>query len=440
VRSDSPPAFLIAAPSSGSGKTVLTLALLRAFQKRGITVGSFKVGPDYIDPVFHHRASGRPCFNLDSWAMRDGTQTAVLSKVFNDNRLIIGEGVMGLFDGARDGSGSTADIASQYDLPIILVLDARGQSTSAGAVLSGFNSFRPGVKIAGVIFNKTGGPGHIQMLSAAADQVGIPALGFVPRTDSLGLDHRHLGLVQARETTDLERFLEKASEVIEAHVDLDGMLSLAQKRTQITKGELPAILPLGQKIAVAEDDAFSFTYPHILSAWKNAGVELSFFSPLADQVPSTKADAIYLPGGYPELHCEKLSSAENFRAGMRRAAEAGTAIYGECGGFMVLGESLTAKDNKPYPMLNLLPIQTSFAEPKLHLGYRNAIIESNCVLGATGSAFKAHEFHYAKLSASEPISPLFLLSDALGKDIGVAGAIRDNIAGSFIHIIDRIDD
>ncbi|MCR9214497.1 MAG: cobyrinate a,c-diamide synthase [Proteobacteria bacterium] len=440
MQSESPPAFLIAAPSSGSGKTVLTLALLRAFHKRGITVGSFKVGPDYIDPVFHHRASGRPCFNLDIWAMREGTQSAVLSTVFNDNRLIIGEGVMGLFDGARDGSGSTADIASQYDLPIILVVDARGQSTSAGAVLTGFNSFKPSIKIAGVIFNKTGGPGHIQMLRDAADQAGIPALGFIPRTDSLGLDHRHLGLVQARENVDLERFLEKASEVIEAHVDLDGMLSLAQKRTQITKGEFPAILPLGQKIAVAEDDAFSFTYPHILGAWKNAGVELSFFSPLADQVPSTEADAIYLPGGYPELYCEKLSNAENFRTGMRKAAEAGTAIYGECGGFMVLGESLTAKDSRPYPMLNLLPIQTSFAEPKLHLGYRNATIVSNCILGVTGSAFKAHEFHYAMLSTSESVSPLFSLSDALGKDIGVAGAFRDNITGSFIHIIDRIDD
>ncbi len=432
------PAFLIAAPSSGSGKTVLTLALLRAYRNKGVSVGSFKVGPDYIDPVFHHRASGRPCFNLDGWAMQDCTMSAILSEVFRNSSLVVGEGVMGLFDGARDGSGSSADIASRYDLPIILVVDARGQSTSAGAVLTGFNSFRPDIKIVGVIFNKTGGPGHIRMLCEAAERVSIPVLGFVPRTETLNLDHRHLGLVQARETKDLEKFLEEASKVIEAHVDLDGLMTLGNERTHNVGSKFPTILPLGQKIAIAEDDAFSFTYPHLLSAWKNAGAELSFFSPLADQSPAVEADAIYLPGGYPELFCEKLSHAEIFRSGMGRAAEAGVSIYGECGGFMVLGESLTAKNKKTYPMLDLLPVQTSFAEPKLHLGYRNASLKSDCILGTKGDRFRAHEFHYAKLLPTEPISPLFSLSDALEEDLGVAGTFKENVVGSFIHVIDRI--
>lgn len=440
VPSEIPPAFLIAAPSSGSGKTVLTLALLRAFKKRGIPVGSFKVGPDYIDPVFHHRASGQPCFNLDGWAMRADTMSAILGDAFKDKSLVIGEGVMGLFDGARDGSGSTADIAVQFDLPIILVIDARGQSTSAGAVLAGFNSFRPDVKIAGVIFNKTGGTGHVRMLRGAAEKAGIPVFGFVPRTNSLALEHRHLGLVQARETEDLENFLEEASDTIDTHVDLDGVMALGQERAPRKSCEMSSILPLGQKIAIAEDDAFSFTYPHLLSSWKNAGAELSFFSPLSDQAPSVDADAIFLPGGYPELYCEKLSNAANFRAGMHHASQAGTSIYGECGGFMVLGESLKAKDKKPYPMLNLLPVQTSFAEPKLHLGYRTAKLESDCAVGARGAEFRAHEFHYAKLSPLDTISPLFSLSDALGEDLGLAGAVQKNVAGSFIHIIDRTAD
>lgn len=437
---DTPPAILIAAPASGSGKTVLTLALLRAFMKRGIKVGSFKVGPDYIDPAFHQKASARPCFNLDAWAMRQDTMSAILTDVVTGNELVIGEGVMGLFDGARDGSGSTADIAAKFGLPIVLVVDARGQSTSVGAVLSGFHNFRDDIGIAGVIFNKTGGSGHIRMLQEAADKVGIPVLGFVPRTEALALDHRHLGLVQARETNDLDDFLDKAADVIQNSIALDELVSLGQHPARPKREDSHPILPLGQNIAIAEDDAFSFIYPHLLSSWKAAGAALSFFSPLADQAPCPDADAIYLPGGYPELFCEVLAHAENFRAGMQQAAKQGQCIYGECGGFMVLGESLTDKDGIAHAMLDLLPIRTSFAKPKMHLGYRQASIASDCVFAKKGTQFKAHEFHYAELTSDPQVSPLFSLEDALQKDLGTAGAVSGNVAGSFIHIIDRMAD
>ncbi|WP_373085231.1 cobyrinate a,c-diamide synthase [Sneathiella sp.] len=435
----SAPALLIAAPASGSGKTTITLALLRALRRRGHRVGSFKVGPDYIDPAFHAAASGRACSNLDPWAMRPDMQSAILQDVLADSDIVIGEGVMGLFDGAQDGRGSTADVAADWGIPLVLVVDAKGQAASVAALLQGFNSFRNDVRLSGVIFNKVGGPGHVRLLREAAEKAGILALGFLPRLDGLALDHRHLGLVQARENAELNAFLDAAADSIEAHCDLDALLRTATTPCGLTPGSSKAapLPPLGQKMAVAEDDAFAFTYPHLLAGWRNAGVELSFFSPLADEGPAAGSDAIFLPGGYPELYCERLARAENFKSALRSAAEASLSIYGECGGFMVLGESLTDKAEQSHEMLGLLPVQTSFAAPKLHLGYRRAQLSNNSILGNKNSSFTAHEFHYASITAENAAPSLFDICDARGIDLGSAGAIAGSIAGSFIHLIDK---
>ncbi|WP_339714978.1 cobyrinate a,c-diamide synthase, partial [uncultured Sneathiella sp.] len=239
----------------------MTLALLRAFRRQGIKIGSFKVGPDYIDPAFHTFASGTPCFNLDLWAMRRDTQAAVLSTVFSDTDMVIGEGVMGLFDGAQDGSGSTADTAAEWNLPVVLIVNAKGQAASVAALIQGFDTFRTDTRIAGVIFNNVGGEAHIRLLEEAATAVGVKSLGFIPRSDILAIDHRHLGLVQARENPELNVFLENAADIIERHCDLDGLKEIAKAPRDIPAKAGTSLVPFAQKIAVAEDNAFAFTYP-----------------------------------------------------------------------------------------------------------------------------------------------------------------------------------
>lgn len=433
-----PPALIIAAPSSGSGKTIITLALLRALTRRGLSLGSFKVGPDYIDPAFHHQATGHPCFNLDGWAMRESTLTAVLAASHDGKDLVIGEGVMGLFDGAQGGGGSTADMAAQYGIPIVLVVDAKGQAASVAALLQGFNSYRDDIRISGVIFNKVGGAGHVRLLTEAAAEVGIPALGFIPKSDILALDHRHLGLVQARENSELEVFLNAAADIIDAHMDMTALQSIAAPSKFAPNAIFSPILPLSQKIAIAADDAFAFLYPHLMASWREAGAEISFFSPLADEPPPLDADAIYLPGGYPELHAARLSNAANFKSGMAKAATDSKIIYGECGGFMVLGESLTDAKGVVHNMLDLLPVHTSFAAPKRHLGYRKATLANNCILGNINTDFNAHEFHYAEVTGSSDAAALFGLQNARSEPLGAAGAVVGRIAGSFIHLIDRV--
>ncbi|TNE37393.1 MAG: cobyrinate a,c-diamide synthase [Alphaproteobacteria bacterium] len=429
------PALVIAAPASNSGKTVLTLALLRAFRNSGRRMASFKAGPDYIDPAFHAAASGRPCFNLDPWAMREESQTAVLRDVSDDADLIIGEGVMGLFDGARDGTGSTADLASRWSLPVLLIVDAKGQGASVAALLEGFDRHRPDLRLAGVLFNRVGGGGHVEMLKQAAAKAGIPMLGAIPLNPALQLEHRHLGLQQARERQDIEVFLEAAATHVAAHADLEQIAGLARP-ADLPETRGGGLAPLGQHIAIAEDDAFAFLYPHLMASWRRQGATLSFFSPLADEAPAPEADAIFLPGGYPELYAGKLASATKFKAGMQKTATSDKVIYGECGGFMALGRSLTDRDGATHEMLNLLPVTTSFAAPKRHLGYRKARLTQNCILGNKDARFAAHEFHYASLVSNEATTPLFEIEDATGAPLGLTGAIERRIAGSFIHLID----
>jgi len=424
-------ALIIAAPSSGAGKTTVTLGLLRALRRRGVAVASAKVGPDYIDPAFHAAASGRSCRNLDPWAMRPETLLCQLDRAADGAELLIIEGVMGLFDGAADGGGSTADLAALLDLPVLLVQDVRGQTVSAAAVAKGFATYRADVRVAGVLLNRVGSPRHADLIRPAFESLGLPVLGALPRTDGITVPSRHLGLIQAGEQADLEGFLERAADAIEAAVDLERLLALAQPMAQ--RGESAvAIPPLGQHIAVARDVAFAFAYPHGLDGWRGAGAELSFFSPLADQAPSGAADAVYLPGGYPELHAGRLAGAASFRQGVHAAAARGAIIYGECGGYMTLGAGLVDGDGIRHQMLGLLPIETSYAAPRRHLGYRRIALSAATPLGPVGADYRGHEFHFASESSRRDV-PFFC--ESVGH--GPAGAVVGRVFGSFLHLIDR---
>jgi cobyrinic acid a,c-diamide synthase len=433
------PGLMIAAPASGSGKTVLTLALLRHFRNQGLVVSSIKAGPDFIDPAFHLAASGRACRNLDCWAMRPVTLAALAADAGAGAELVIGEGVMGLFDGAADGTGSTADLAARTGWPVVLVVDVRGQGASAAATVSGFAQFRGDVEVAGVIFNRCGGEGHATILRHAMAPLGIPVLGWVPRDPGLDLPDRHLGLVQAGEVDDLDAFLDAAADIVAANVDTDALRALAKPGTlSAGKGTTPGIPPLGRRIAVARDTAFAFAYSFVLDGWRAAGAEIVPFSPLADEAPDGRADAVYLPGGYPELHAGRLAGNRAFLGGLRAAAARGRVLYGECGGYMVLGEGLVDRDGRRHGMAGLVPLETSFAEGRLHLGYRQARLASDGPLGAGGTGFRGHEFHYASIVREGAADPLFVCRDARDQDLGPAGCRRGTVMGSFVHLVDAV--
>ena len=433
------PALIIAAPASGSGKTVLTLALLRHFRNAGVAVSSFKVGPDYIDPAYHMAASGRVCGNLDCWAMRPAIVASLAAAAGDGAELIIGEGVMGLFDGAADGSGSTADLAARTGWPVIFVVDVRGQAASAVATVSGFVRHRDDVEIAGVIFNRVGGPSHAELLAEAMAPLGVPVLGSVLRDDGLALPDRHLGLVQAREHDDLDNFLDGAAEIVAGHVDTAAFRALARPGKLSAPGQTPAVLPiLGQRIAVARDDAFAFAYPFVLDGWRASGAEIVPFSPLADEAPDPAADAIYLPGGYPELHAGRLAGNGAFLEGLRAAAARGAVVYGECGGYMVLGEELVDGDGARHAMAGLLPLATTFAERRLQIGYRQARLAADGPLGPRGGGFRGHEFHFATIQREDNAEPLFICRDARDADLGSAGSRRGTVIGSFVHLVDAV--
>jgi cobyrinic acid a,c-diamide synthase len=436
----SAPGIVIAAPASGAGKTTLTLGILQALRRRGLAVGSFKVGPDYIDPAFHSAATGRPSYSIDSWAMRFETVAALLEESGRDCDLQVGEGVMGLFDGAADGTGSTADIAALFGLPVILVVDAAAMGASVAALVDGFRRFREDVEVTAVVFNRVGSSAHADLLSRACfEHLSTPILGSIPRSRELALPSRHLGLVQAVEHPDLEVFLKAAADLAEDRLDLDRILRLARPPSVSLLGPAAQPLPpLGQRIAVAQDPAFAFAYPAILDGWRRQGVELHPFSPLADEPPDAGADAVFLPGGYPELHAGTLAGSERFLAGLRAAAARSAFIYGECGGYMALGRTLVARDGTAHAMAGLLPVVTSFAKPGLHLGYRQIELLGPCPLGRLGAAFRGHEFHFARETERAGAS-LFRARCARGQDLGEQGCRSGTVAGSFLHLIDRVN-
>ena len=419
--------FILAAPSSGSGKTSLTFGLLAALRMAGTAVQGFKVGPDYIDPHYHALAAGRPCPNLDPWAMTPERMKSLLTA--SDADLCVIEGVMGLFDGAQSGGGSTADLARTLGLPVVLVVDAKGMSGSVAALVHGFSRFDPSIDVAGIILNRVGSDRHESMLREALQDSGIPVLGSLPRLPSLSWPSRHLGLTLPQELPDMDAQARQLASVMAKRFDLSALHALARALPAPGEPEsAAAFFPSSAgSIALASDDAFRFAYPHWLTGREHR------FSPLANQRVPDDADFVFLPGGYPELHAAKLSKADAFWDSLRAAAARGVTIYGECGGYMVLGEALTVNGTR-FPMAGLLPVATHYTTGGARtLGYRSLTAPEDFW---AGTALKGHEFHASSAECLAPPS-LFHAADSRQASLGLHGHQISNILGSYIHNIDR---
>src|SRR3984885_5428386 len=397
------PGLIIAAPRSGAGKTTVTLGLLRALRRRGHRVQPFKCGPDYIDPAFHEVAAGAR---------------------------------------GQSGSGSTADLASHLGWPVVLVLDVTGQTETAAAVALGCARYRDDIEIAGVILNRVASARHLSLMAPAFARIKLPVFGAILRDQGITLPERHLGLIQAQEIAAIDQHLDRLADIIDAAIDVDAIRRSARPtktlpatdnaRLNESKHHLP---PPGQRIALAQDRAFSFMYPHLLRQWRDAGAEIIPFSPLADEAPDAAADAVWLPGGYPEFHAGTLASAHGFRRGLRQLAERSVPIHGECGGYMVLGRGIEDAAGIRHEMTGLLGVETSFASRQLHLGYRRARLTRDCSLGAEGTEVFGHEYHYAS-TVSVHGDSLVDCRDASGTSVPEQGLRQGSTTGTFFHVID----
>ncbi len=467
--------LIVAAPRSGSGKTVVTIGLQRALTRRGLRVGGAKTGPDYIDPAFHAVATGRPSCNLDGFAMDPAMIAALAAGIANEADIIVAEGAMGLYDGLARGAatGATADIAAMLGWPVLLVLDASGAAQSLAAVAHGLASFPGAPPVMGAIVNRCASPRHRRMVEAGFARISLPLLGFLPTDARMEMPSRHLGLVQAAETADLDARIEGMADCVAAHVDLNAVAAGAgglrdphipssprrrgsinsngalpasrvasldprlrrddEKVEAAAEGAAPFLRPPGQRIAVARDAAFAFLYSHLLDGWRRAGAEVAWFSPLADEAPTEDADACWLPGGYPELHAGRLAGNARFLGGLQRFART-RPVHGECGGYMVLGQSLTDVDGVRHAMAGLLPVETSFAQRKLNLGYRRVTWREATSFAEAGQTHRGHEFHYATITGGPP-GNLAEMADGEGNALPAAGHRAGHVTGSFFHLI-----
>jgi cobyrinic acid a,c-diamide synthase len=428
-----PNGILISAPSSGTGKTTVMLGLLRAFSDMGLRVQPFKSGPDYIDPAFHHAAARKASFNLDSWGMDEALMNTIVAEG-EDADIAIAEGSMGLYDGVAtkgaSGFGSSAETAVRFGWPVILVVDVSGQAQSAAATALGFMNYMPDLPFGGVILNRVASPRHERLARLGMEQAGIKVLGVLPRRGDLALPERHLGLIQAIEHPDLEQAISNYASFLSEHVDLDAIRAVAQGTNAPKVGSL--VRPPAQRIALARDAAFSFTYPHLLKAWRSEGAEILPFSPLNDDlVPD--ADLVWLPGGYPELHAGTLAGANRFLTSLREHA-ATKPVHGECGGYMALGTTLIDKEGVAHKMAGLLGVVTSYEKRKFHLGYRQAVLQEAVLGYQRGSRLRGHEFHYSTIF-EEPDAPLAQVTDADGNLVSETGSLRGHVSGTFFHMI-----
>ena len=434
----SPRGLIVAAAASHSGKTIVTLGLIAALRVRGHRVAAAKCGPDYIDPRFLAAASGGDAVNLDPWAMAEGRIMARLAGQARGSDFVIIEGVMGLYDGGTGGAGSTADLARITGLPVVLIVSAQSLAQSAAAIATGFAHMAQGFDVAGAIINGVASDRHAALIREGFAASDVPLLGLVRRDPALALKSRHLGLVQAGEHDTLGRLIESAGEVVADGVALDRLIDLTGPVAGGDNGKAPgssSLPPLGRNLAIARDTAFAFAYPHLLADWQAAGASISFFSPLADEPPGTHADAVYLPGGYPELYAGQLAAAGQFKTGLQDAAARGALIYGECGGYMALGEALIDADGTRHAMAGLLPLVTSFQARKLSLGYRRLRPLGGAPFPV---AFSAHEFHYSTIVSESAAERLFAAETVGGQALGEIGSQRGRVMGSFAHAIDSV--
>ncbi|MDF1587388.1 cobyrinate a,c-diamide synthase [Marinimicrococcus flavescens] len=426
------PALLVAAPAGGAGKTLLTVGLARALRRRGLAVACFKVGPDRSGSALLARACGRPCPTLDSWAMRLETLVALLDELGHGPDIVLGDGAGGLFDGAPGGAGSTADLASLFDLPVLLVVDCRGLGASIAALVEGYGRFREDAQVAMLAFNRVAGADHARCLvEACEERFSTPVLGWLREESGLGPVAWPDATAEATEL-----LIERAAALVASHLDIERLLRLARPPSISGLGAPACPLPpLGARIAVARDAAFTLACDSVLGSWRRQGAGLSFFSPLADEPPEAAADAVYLPSGHLEENAGRLAAASRWRAGMAAAAARGAFVYGEGAGYAALGQSLALMNGESHPMAGLLPIATSLRKPRREGGYRAATMLDSSPLGPPGTVLRAWEAAHAAVTRGA-CRPLLVARDGRGRLLGETGCREGSIAGSFLQLVD----
>ncbi len=427
------PRVVIAATQSGSGKTTIVTGLLAALRSRGVRVQSYKVGPDYIDPGYHALASGRPAHNLDTWLVPEERLQDIFVRTAQSAELAVIEGVMGLYDGGRRGVSSTAEIARMLKAPVLLVIDAKSMGASAAAIALGFKQYDPEVELAGVILNRLGSPTHEKMIAEALERIGIPLFGAVRRQDSLRMPERHLGLLPVTENEDREIIAAMGRE-IGPQLELDRLLALARSAVPLSAAEKkPSAQAAAQvRIGVARDEAFSFYYPESLQVLEDAGAQIVPFSPLhEDRLPAV--DGLLLGGGFPEMFAEQLQANGAMRRSIREAAEAGMPIYAECGGYMYLMEGLRDFAGERFAMAGVFPGEVQMNKRLQMVGYVEAVLQRDTVLGRAGTVLRGHEFHFSS-EAVQPAAQPFTFVRLRNQASYGAGQQRKHVLGSYLHL------
>jgi cobyrinic acid a,c-diamide synthase len=442
--------FLIAAPQSGSGKTTVSLAIMAALARRGVTVAPFKCGPDFIDPGYHRAVTGRPSINLDGWMCgEEFVRRTFLTRLTSQSIAVI-EGAMGLFDGlgASGSEGSSAQLAALTGAPVVLVVNARGMAASAAALVNGFAGFDPQIRVAGVIFNNVGSEQHSMLLREvlATHCPEVLCFGSVPRDESLEIPSRHLGLVTAEDNPLTVEFIARLADIAERCLDMDGLMGLgfdSAQPTLIDKDE-DAFHPLSEgegrgegsiRIAVARDAAFCFMYEDNLRLLREAGAELILFSPLNDTELPTDIHGMYLPGGYPELYAEALHTNVSMKKSIRTAIAADMPVYAECGGFVYLTEGIDASDNQPSAdFVGIFPVRCRMLSRRKALGYRQVRLTENVIIGGQGAVVRGHEFHYSEIGTMPEESDCCYEVSRRGIVLGTEGFRIRNCLASYIHM------
>lgn len=399
------PTIVVGGVSSGVGKTTISCALIRAFVRRGLCVAAYKCGPDYLDPSYLSRAAKRTAHNLDSWMMGQDALRSTFARTVEGADFALVEGVMGIFDGASPNSdaGSTAQIAKWLGAPAILVVDAGGMARTIAAVLHGFSNYDPALDLAGAICNRVGSPRHLDLLRQALPQDGPRILGGLPKKLACTFSERHLGLIEARQNEVSEDVFEALADLIEDWIDLDGVLELAQRKP-VELTTLPDQGSQGEprvRIGIAQDEAFSFYYPENLAILREYGAELVPFSPLHDKA-LPDLDALYIGGGYPEIHANKLFENASMRHSVLGFVQSNRPVYAECGGMMYLSQGIETLEGERYPMVGALSGWAKLQGKLVALGYAEVFTTQDSILGPAGTSYRGHQFRYSMLDGVDP--------------------------------------
>ena len=438
------PRLVMAGTHSGVGKTSLTLALTAALRQRGLKVQTFKVGPDFLDPTYLSRASGRPCYNLDGWMTHREYVEDLFQRASSDADLAVIEGVMGLFDGAdpQTSEGSTAEIARWLEAPVFLIANAHGQARSLAPLVKGFAQFEAGVRIEGVIANQCGSDRHRDWLKTSLEAAELPPLvGAVSRGALPTLPSRHLGLVTADAQRLSSAVLERLASVFEKQVSLEAMIQKAQNSpARRVKKKNSFIKTPGRalRLGYAWDEAFHFYYPDNLDILREGGAELVPFSPLKDNRLPQGLDGLYLGGGYPEEYARDLSENQTLMEDIRTLAAAGRPIYGECGGLMYLSQGIETQDGDRKPLVGLLPVWTRMRSRLKTLGYVEVTAKAPSFLGPVGTVLRGHEFHYSELMADpcqdQKWQAVYEVRRRRSEAVFAEGYQKGNLLASYVHL------